>query len=101
WATLRYDDLSYCIRREQPEASALDSLESCGALVRNSAAHSFAPLLSQLSTRFQRVVRGPELHLFVVSLRCDHSCGYCQVSRQEPQSARFDMDSGTAVAAVE
>src|SRR5207244_2667827 len=21
------------------------------------------------------------LHLFVITLRCDHSCGYCQVSR--------------------
>src|SRR5690606_22120279 len=34
---------------------------------------------------------GPALHIFVVSLRCDHSCPYCQVSRQSTNKSQFDM----------
>ena len=33
-------------------------------------------------TKFSNLRNFTNLHLFVVSLRCDHSCGYCQVSRQ-------------------
>jgi len=32
------------------------------------------------------------LHIFVVSLRCDHSCPYCQVSRQNIKTDKFDMN---------
>jgi uncharacterized protein len=31
------------------------------------------------------------LHIFVVTLRCDHSCHYCQVSRVTTDRERFDM----------
>src|SRR4051794_11119102 len=31
------------------------------------------------------------LHMFVVTLRCEHSCPYCQVSRQSTDRSRFDM----------
>jgi uncharacterized protein len=31
------------------------------------------------------------LHIFVVTLRCDHSCHYCQVSRQTEDRGSFDM----------
>jgi len=31
------------------------------------------------------------LHLFVITLRCDHSCHYCQVSRQTEDKEKFDM----------
>lgn len=41
-----------------------------------------------------------KLHLFVVTLRCDHSCPYCQVSRVSEDRARFDMSRETAAHAV-
>ncbi len=41
-----------------------------------------------------------QLHLFVVTLRCDHSCRYCQVSRVSSDRARFDMSEETARRAV-
>ncbi|CAM4488768.1 MAG: hypothetical protein LEGION0403_FIIPPAGN_00426 [Legionella sp.] len=41
------------------------------------------------------------LHLFVVSLRCDHSCPYCQVSRQSVDTSRFDMTKETANKGIE
>ncbi|HEV8337616.1 MAG TPA: His-Xaa-Ser system radical SAM maturase HxsB [Candidatus Polarisedimenticolia bacterium] len=41
-----------------------------------------------------------KLHLFVVTLRCDHSCHYCQVSRVTEDRERFDMSRETAERAV-
>ena len=37
-----------------------------------------------------------KLHIFVVSLRCEHSCPYCQVSRVSIDKARYDMTAETA-----
>ena len=42
-------------------------------------------------TRYQRLPNFTNLHIFVVTLRCDHSCPYCQVSRQSEDRAAFDM----------
>ncbi len=47
-------------------------------------------------TKFHRLANFTNLHLFVVSLRCDHSCPYCQVSRQSEDKAAFDMTRETA-----
>ncbi len=41
------------------------------------------------------------LHMFVVTLRCDHSCPYCQVSRVTSDRKRFDMSDETARRAVD
>jgi uncharacterized protein len=40
------------------------------------------------------------LHIFVVTLRCEHSCPYCQVSRQSTDRSRFDMSEETAAKAL-
>lgn len=52
-------------------------------------------------TRKAFLLDGPTLHIFVVTLRCHHSCSYCQVSRQAEKDAGFDMDDATAKAAVD
>ena len=31
------------------------------------------------------------LHIMVITLRCDHSCHYCQVSRQTENKTKYDM----------
>lgn len=41
------------------------------------------------------------LFMFVVSLRCDHSCPYCQVSRQSVDRHAFDMKPDVADKAVD
>ena len=41
------------------------------------------------------------LHMFVVTLRCDHSCPYCQVSRVNEDRTRFDMSIETADRSIE
>jgi His-Xaa-Ser system radical SAM maturase HxsB len=47
-------------------------------------------------TRYQRLPNFTNLHIFVATLRCDHSCPYCQVSRQSEDRAAFDMSSEIA-----
>ena len=41
------------------------------------------------------------LHMFVVSLRCEHSCPYCQVSRQSDDKLAYDMSRETADRALD
>jgi His-Xaa-Ser system radical SAM maturase HxsB len=65
-------------------------------------AEAFWPYaVSQYRTRKSFIAGGPALHIVVVTLRCDHSCPYCQVSRQTVDAARFDMDANTANLVVE
>ncbi len=52
-------------------------------------------------TRKSFLMEGPALHIFVVTLRCDHSCQYCQVSRAAVEATGFDMNSHFAVAALD
>lgn len=41
------------------------------------------------------------LHIFVVTLRCEHSCPYCQVSRRSVDKGLFDMSHETAMQALD
>ena len=41
------------------------------------------------------------LHIFVTTLRCDHTCAYCQVSRVTENRTRFDMSIETADKALD
>ena len=44
----------------------------------------------KLRTRMRRLPESTSLHMFVLTLRCEHTCRYCQVSRaivgEEPSS---------------
>lgn len=53
------------------------------------------------ATRKAFALEGPSLHIFVVTLRCDHSCQYCQVSRAAVNAQGFDMSPRDAADAVE
>ena len=52
-------------------------------------------------TKYHHLADFTALHMFVVTLRCEHSCPYCQVSRQSGDKIAYDMSSETAVKAVE
>src|SRR6202521_6092835 len=57
-------------------------------------------LAAKYRTRLARLPDFTSLHLFVVTLRCDHSCQYCQVSRVWEDRAAFDMSRETADRAI-
>jgi His-Xaa-Ser system radical SAM maturase HxsB len=65
---------------------------------------SSSPLLDILATKvrtkFDHMCGGTKLHIFVVTLRCDHSCEYCQVSRQTATRGESDMSTATADRAI-
>lgn len=64
---------------------------------------SIAPTLISLKlrTRYQRLADFTTLHIFVVTLRCEHACPYCQVSRQSEDTLSYDMSQEAASAAVD
>ena len=47
-------------------------------------------------TRYRRLPSFTGLHMFVVSLRCEHSCPYCQVSRRSSDQATLRHVAETA-----
>lgn len=51
-------------------------------------------------TRAEQISSFTGLHMFVATLRCDHSCHYCQVSRQTEDHAAFDMSIAHAERAL-
>jgi sulfatase maturation enzyme AslB (radical SAM superfamily) len=53
-------------------------------------------LAMRLRSRMAFLRAPTALHMFVVTLRCEHSCPYCQVSRQSTDRSRFDMTEETA-----
>lgn len=53
-------------------------------------------LAFRLRSRLAFLRETTPLHIFVVTLRCEHSCPYCQVSRQSTDRSRFDMTEETA-----
>lgn len=54
-------------------------------------------LALKVRSRYTQVSSFTGLHMFVVTLRCDHSCPYCQVSRQSEDRLAFDMSRETAL----
>ncbi len=66
---------------------------------------SSSPLLDVLATKYRTkysFLQGfTKLHIFVVTLRCDHSCHYCQVSRQTADKSAYDMSLETATKSIE
>lgn len=58
-------------------------------------------LALRLRSRLSFLRSATPLHLFVVTLRCEHSCPYCQVSRQSRDRSRYDMDELTASKALD
>lgn len=53
-------------------------------------------LALKVRSKYSSVSRFTGLHMFVVTLRCDHSCPYCQVSRQSEDREAFDMSQEVA-----
>ncbi|NVZ65215.1 His-Xaa-Ser system radical SAM maturase HxsB [Pseudomonas gingeri] len=58
-------------------------------------------MAAQYRGRKSFLLDGPALHIFVVTLRCNHTCQYCQVSRAPQGDAGHDMSAEDALHAVE
>lgn len=79
-----------------PTNSLYSKLRSKQFIREPDEAYPIELLALKLRTRFARLANFTNLHIFVVTLRCDHSCPYCQVSRQSEDKASFDMTTEMA-----
>jgi uncharacterized protein len=57
-------------------------------------------LATKVRTKRSYLTGFTRLHIVVTTLRCDHTCGYCQVSRVTPDRTQFDMSLETATRAL-
>jgi uncharacterized protein len=77
-------------------------LESIHIIARAGEHHTAVRLLAiKERTRRSSLPNFTSLHIFVVTLRCDYSCPYCQVSRQTEDVAAYDMTEATARRAID
>jgi uncharacterized protein len=83
---------SLILHNLSPSHPQFDNLESCQFIASfESKATAIDLLATQYRTRMSRIADFTSLHMFVVTLRCDHSCQYCQVSRVSEDRRSFDM----------
>ncbi|WP_370153684.1 His-Xaa-Ser system radical SAM maturase HxsB [Ferrovibrio sp.] len=87
-----------------PDTMSLDrrrDLEARSLLAEDSERQWSQLEKAAFNTRKAFLLEGPSLHIFVVTLRCDHSCQYCQVSRASIHSGKHDMSYEDATLAIE
>ncbi len=92
YVVLRRDELEAYARKTLPStAPAYRPLKSRHFLFDNDSQVAVDLAALKYRTRSEHVANFTALHIFVVTLRCDHSCHYCQVSRQTEDRKNFDM----------
>lgn len=75
----------------QPATDQYDDLKS-GHFLYDADSNVALDLLGlKYRTKLSRISQFTGLHMFVVTLRCDYTCQYCQVSRQTEDRLAFDM----------
>jgi His-Xaa-Ser system radical SAM maturase HxsB len=88
-------------RRLLPTSDSYFDLKARHFLVDDNSTVATELLAIKARTQADPVAQFTGLHMFVVTLRCDHSCGYCQVSRQTADKAAFDMTAQHADRALD
>jgi len=93
----------YSFARHQLPADDSDYIDLRAKQFLLDDSNSIAPQLLSIKTRtkYSRLADFTALHIFVVSLRCEHSCPYCQVSRQSEDRDSFDMTEEVADRSLE
>jgi His-Xaa-Ser system radical SAM maturase HxsB len=79
-----------------PSTSIYADLKSKHFLIDEDSSVAIDLLALKVRTKLHRLADFTGLHIFIVTLRCEHSCPYCQVSRQSDAKVAFDMSLETA-----
>ena len=102
WLTTSWRDLERAITGQlEPNEPLYADMQARHLIVGDPVRSTLATLLSQYKTRKAYIQEGPALHIFVVSLRCHHTCAYCQVSRQPLGNVSYDLSQVHAHAAID
>lgn len=84
--------LDALVHKRLPQSSGLIPTLRAKQFIRFPGEEAPVQLLAlKTRTKMARLADFTNLHIFVVTLRCDHSCPYCQVSRQSESKGEFDM----------
>lgn len=83
--------VAFVQRTLPPDSAAYKALKSRHFMFDRQSRVALDLLALKYRTRAEQLAAFTGLHIFVVTLRCDHSCQYCQVSRQVEDRGRFDM----------
>jgi uncharacterized protein len=101
FAVMSREELVALVGHRFPKGSRYDDLKGLH-LIADGDDDAYRDLLAaKVRTRLSRLPDFTSLHLFVVTLRCDHSCQYCQVSRVSEDREAFDMTEETAERAID
>lgn len=102
WHVLVRSELEALVRKTLAFNSPLYlSLKSKHFLWDNDSDVAIDLLKLKVRTKRNRIADFTALHMFVVTLRCNHSCKYCQVSRQSEDRMSFDMTTDMADKALD
>lgn len=85
----------------ESESSTYASLRANHFLVDDQSSIGKDLLSIKVRTRYERLAEFTSLHIFVLTLRCEHSCPYCQVSRRSDDRVAYDMTRDRASAAID
>jgi His-Xaa-Ser system radical SAM maturase HxsB len=92
FAFISREDLNATLsKRLDPNSKIYSLLRSRHFIKENGDEASIELLGLKTRTKYNMLRNFTNLHIFVVTLRCDHSCQYCQVSRQSENKVAFDM----------
>ena len=86
--------------RITPGDDLYEKAYTSGLITREGQTAQLQLLAARLRSRMAFLRDPTRLHIFAVTLRCEHSCPYCQVSRQSSDRTRFDMSEDTAEKAL-
>jgi uncharacterized protein len=99
---LTFDEFSrFSELRIKPGDTLYEKLYAAHLITRQGQEAQQQLLALRLRSRMSFLRHVTPLHLFVVTLRCEHSCPYCQVSRQSSDRSRYDMSEDTAHRALQ
>jgi len=102
WLYLAEGDLERFVAHQLDRQSDLYlDLKSKHFLFDSDSIAPFELLATKYRTKKSFLNGFTSLHIFVVSLRCEHSCHYCQVSRVSADRLRYDMSEATAERALD
>jgi len=87
--------------RIQVSSTLYDDLKSKHFIYDESSQIAIPLLGLKYRTKLTQASHFTGLHMFVVTLRCDYSCPYCQVSRQTDDKIAYDMSQETADRALD
>ena len=96
------NELELLVRKRLTRSSPLYYALKASHFLEDSDSDIAADLLTlKVRSKRERIARFTSLHMFVVTLRCNHSCQYCQVSRQSEDRSAYDMTEAMADRALD